>query len=226
MNIKSTVTVLVVGVALYLFGPESLPFSILGMLIGLVIVVMIGEPMVEGLGEFSEYTGLSSHVTGILSSLTSNLPEMIMTLFMIYSPQLKDVAILSVLLASTFNGLLLGILVVMLTWKGGSIKIPQKALENDVEVMRLAIGFCVIVFGTGIILTLNSEGGPPLLPWELPVFMLIGYVSYLFFVARGGKGGHEGHQDHLHERTASESFWLLSLLRSMPAVPLPPPLFS
>ncbi len=124
MNIKSTVTVLVVGVALYLFGPESLPFSIIGMLIGLVIVVMIGEPMVEGLGAFSEYTGLSSHVTGILSSLTSNLPEMIMTLFMIYSPQLKDVAILSVLLASTFNGLLLGILVVMLTWKGGSIKIP------------------------------------------------------------------------------------------------------
>ncbi len=124
MNIKSIVTVLLVGVALYLFGPESLPFSILGMLIGLVIVVMIGEPMVEGLGEFSEYTGLSSHVTGILSSLTSNLPEMIMTLFMIYSPQLKDVAILSVLLASTFNGLLLGILVVMLTWKGGSIKIP------------------------------------------------------------------------------------------------------
>ena len=206
LNIKSTVAVLVLGVALYLFGPESLPFSILSMLVGLVIVVMIGEPMVEGLGEFSEYTGLSSHVTGILSSLTSNLPEMIMTMFMIFSPQLRDVAILSVLLASTFNGLLLGILVVMLTWKGGSIKIPEKALENDVEVMRLAIGFSVIVFGTGIILTLNSEGGPPLLPWELPIFMLIGYLSYLFFIARGGKGGHEGHQDHLHAKEKTKSF--------------------
>ncbi len=72
--------------------------------------------------------------------------------------------------------------------------------------MRLAIGFCVIVFGTGIILTLNGEGGPPLLPWELPVFMLIGYMSYLFFVARGGKGGHEDHQDHLHAKGKSRSF--------------------
>jgi len=206
LNVKYTVSVLAFGLALYLLGPETLPFSVLGMIIGLVIVIIIGEPMVEGLQEFSEYTGLSSHVTGILSSLTSNLPEMIMTMFMIFSPQLKEVAILSVLLASAFNGLLLGLLVVMLTWKGGSIEIPKKALENDVEVMRLAIGFSVIVFGTGIILTLNSEVGPPLLPWEIPVFMLLAYIGYLFFVARGGMGGHEGHQPHLHEEEKSKSF--------------------
>ena len=206
LNVKYTVSVLAFGLALYLLGPETLPFSVLGMIIGLVIVIIIGEPMVEGLQEFSEYTGLSSHVTGILSSLTSNLPEMIMTMFMIFSPQLKEVAILSVLLASTFNGLLLGVLVIMLTWKGGSIEIPKKALENDVEVMRLAIGFSIIVFGTGIILTLNSEVGPPLLPWEIPVFMLLAYISYLFFVARGGKGGHEGHQPHLHEVEKSKAF--------------------
>lgn len=206
MNVKSTVSVLAFGLVLYLLGPETLPFSIIEMILGLVIVIMIGEPMVEGLQEFSEYTGLSSHVTGILSSLASNLPEMIMTMFMIFSPQLKDVAILAVLLASTFNGLLLGILVIMLTWKGGSIEIPKKALENDVEVMRLAIGFCVIVFGTGIILTLNSEVGPPLLPWEIPVFMLLAYLGYLFFVARGGKEGHEGHQAHVYEKERSRAF--------------------
>lgn len=206
MNVKSTVSVLAFGLTLYLLGPETLPFSVIDMIVGLVIVVMIGEPMVEGLQEFSEYTGLSSHVTGILSSLTSNLPEMIMTLFMIFSPQLKDVAILAVLLASTFNGLLLGILVIMLTWKGGSIEIPKKALENDVEVMRLAIAFSVIVFGTGIILTLNSEVGPPLLPWEIPVFMLLAYLGYLFFVARGGKEGHGEHQAHVHEEEKSRAF--------------------
>ncbi len=206
MNVKYTVSVLAFGLALYLLGPETLPFSVLGMIIGLVIVIIIGEPMVEGLQEFSEYTGLSSHVTGILSSLTSNLPEMIMTMFMIFSPQLREVAILSVLLASAFNGLLLGVLVIILTWKGGSIEIPKKALENDVEVMRLAIGFSIIVFGTGIILTLNSEVGPPLLPWEIPVFMLLAYIGYLFFVARGGKGGHEGHQPHLHEGEKSKAF--------------------
>ena len=207
LNVKYTVSVLACGLALYLLGPETLPFSVLGMILGLAIVIMIGEPMVEGLQEFSEYTGLSSHVTGILSSLTSNLPEMIMTMFMIFSPQLRDVAILSVLLASTFNGLLLGMLVVMLTLKGGSIELPKKALESDVEVIRLAIAFSVIVFGTGIILTLNGDGnGPPLLPWELPVFMLLGYIGYLFFVAKGGMGGHEGHQPHLHEGERSKAF--------------------
>jgi len=206
LNVKSTVSVLTFGLGLYLLGPETLPFSVLGMILGLVIVIMIGEPMVEGLQEFSEYTGLSGHVTGILSSLTSNLPEMIMTMFMIFSPQLKEVAILSVLLASTFNGLLLGLLVVMLTWKGGSIELPKRALENDVEVIRLAIAFSVIVFGTGIILTLNSEVGPPLLPWEIPVFMLLAYLGYLFFVARGGMGGHESHQPHLHQGERSKAF--------------------
>ncbi|MCW4050306.1 MAG: hypothetical protein NWE89_11295, partial [Candidatus Bathyarchaeota archaeon] len=163
---------------------------------GLVIIVLIGEPRVEGLQEFSEFTGLSSHVTGILSSLASNLPEAIMTMFMIFSPNLREVAILSVLLASAFNGLLLGILVIMVTWKGAVVKLPKKALENDVEVMRLAIAFCAIVFGTGIILTLNCEVGPPVLPWEIPVFMLIGYIGYLFFIAKGGKTGHEPHEKH------------------------------
>lgn len=206
VNVRNTLVVLAVGLGLYLFGPESLPFSIAGMILGLVIVVLIGEPMVEGLGEFGEYTGMSSHLVGILSSLTANLPEMIMTMFMIFSPQLRDVAILSVLLASAFNGLLLGILVVLLTWKGGSIKLPEKALENDVEVMRLSIAFCVIVFGTGIILTLNGDGSAPLIPWELPVFMLLGYLSYLVFIARGGRGGHEGHQSHIHPEAKSRGF--------------------
>ncbi len=94
----------------------------------------------------------------------------------------------------------------MLTWRGGSITIPEKALENDVEVMRLSIAFSAIVFGTGIILTLNSESGPSLIPWELPVFMLLGYFGYLFFVARGGKDGHESHQAHIHVKEKSTSF--------------------
>ncbi|MBN2335631.1 hypothetical protein JXL21_08730 [Candidatus Bathyarchaeota archaeon] len=182
-----TVAALVGGVAIYLLGSDTLSLSIVSMAVGLVIVVLIGEPMVEGLQEFSVYTGLSSHVTGIISSLASNLPEMMMTLFMISSPQLREVAILTVLLASTFNGLLLGALVIMVTWSGATVELPRKALERDVEVMRLAIAFCMIVFGTGVILNMNCVGAPPTLPWEVPLFMLVGYLGYLFFVARGGK---------------------------------------
>jgi hypothetical protein len=112
-----TVALLCLGAILVVLSPEGVPFSVLAMVVGLVIVVLIGEPMVEGLNEFGAYAGLSAHVTGIISSLASNLPEAVMTGFMILSPPLREVAILTVMLASAFNGLLLGILVVMLTYK-------------------------------------------------------------------------------------------------------------
>ena len=190
-----TIAALAGGAAIYFLGSDTLSLSIVSMAVGLAIVVLIGEPMVEGLQEFSVYTGLSSHVTGIISSLASNLPEMMMTLFMISSPQLREVAILTVLLASTFNGLLLGILVIMVTWSGATVELPRNALVRDVEVMRLAIAFCMIVFGTGVILNMNCTGGSPTLPWEVPLFMLVGYLGYLFFVARGGKEGMK-HVEH------------------------------
>jgi len=185
------------GVALSLFSPEGVPFSVLSMLVGLVIVVLIGEPMVEGLREFSVQTGLSAHVTGIISSLASNLPEGVMTGFMILSPSLREVAILTVMLASAFNGLLLGILVIMLTYKGGAIELPKKAMELDIEIMRIAIALCTIVFGTGVILHLFSGDGAVFLPREIPIFLLLAYIGYLLFISRMPKeesveeSGHE-----------------------------------
>ena len=193
-----TVALLCLGAILVVLSPEGVPFSVLAMVVGLVIVVLIGEPMVEGLNEFGAHAGLSAHVTGIISSLASNLPEAVMTGFMILSPPLREVAILTVMLASAFNGLLLGILVVMLTYRGGVIELPKKAMELDIEIMRIAIALCMIVFGTGVILNLFSGDGAVFLPKEIPVFLLLAYVGYLFFVSRGQKenaverSGHEG----------------------------------
>jgi len=129
-NVRIIIGTIVIGIVFIILSLESLPFMSLSMLLGLVIVVLVGEPMVEGLQEFSVYTGLSPHVTGILSSIASNLPEAVMTILMVLSPPLREVAILTVLLASAFNGVLLGILVVMLTYKGGAIEIPRKDLQS------------------------------------------------------------------------------------------------
>jgi Ca2+/Na+ antiporter len=180
-----TVALLSAGAILAVLGPEGVPFSVLSLLLGLVIVVLIGEPMVEGLKEFSIQTGLSAHVTGIISSLASNLPEAVMTGFMILSPHLREVAILTVMLASAFNGLLLGILVIMLTYRGGVIELPKNVMEHDIEIMRIAIALCMIVFGTGVILNLFNGGAAVFLPKEVPIFLLLAYVGYLFFVSRG-----------------------------------------
>jgi len=121
-----------------------------------------------------------------------------MTGFMILSPPLREVAILTVMLASAFNGLLLGILVVMLTYRGGVIELPKNAMELDIEIMRIAIALCMIVFGTGVILNLFGGDGAVFLPKEVPVFLLLAYVGYLFFVSKGQKenavewSGHDG----------------------------------
>jgi len=126
---------LLAGLAIIVLKPHGISYSIAALALGFGIVVLTSEPMVEGLKDFGAQTGLSPHITGVLSSMASNLPEGDMTGFMIMSPELKDVAILTVMLASAFNGLLLGLLVVMMTYKGGAIEMLKEKMEQDVEIM-------------------------------------------------------------------------------------------
>ena len=197
---------LVAGLVVYFLGPDNMVFSIVSMLIGLIIVILVGEPMVEGLRAFSLSTGISPHITGILSSMASNLPEAIMTLFMIFSPHLREVAILTVLLASAFNGLLLGILVVMVTYRGGELSIPRESLEHDVEVMRVTIALCMIVFGTGVILSINCAPEQLLLPREVPIFQLFAYGGYLYFLSKTPRN------NQIHETHEGKNRWIYPIL--------------
>ncbi|RLE64335.1 MAG: hypothetical protein DRJ38_05740 [Thermoprotei archaeon] len=184
-RVYSLVLLIIIGIVITLVKERSLFFSIISLLAGFILVLAASEVAVEGFKGFSEYTGLSEYVTGIVSSLASNLPEAVLALFMVFSPHLKEVAILTVMLASAFNGLLLGILVIMLTYKGESIEIPREALERDVEIMRITIAFSTIILGTGLIL--NIFHGSPYLPVEVPVFLLVAYLSYLYFISRRSK---------------------------------------
>jgi Ca2+/Na+ antiporter len=176
--------VLLTGIFLIFIGAENIPIAVIEMVLGFLIVVIVSEPMIEGLKNFSQATGFSPHITGVISSLASNLPEGVMTVFMVLSPELREVAILAVLLASAFNGLLLGILVIMLTYKGGAIEMPREAMEHDIEIMRIAIALCVIVFGSGIILNIFCTIEGVILPIEVPIFLLLAYIGYIFFLSR------------------------------------------
>ena len=173
---------IIVGIILSVIKLKGFLLSLLGLSLGLVLVFLSSEPAVEGFKALSEYTGLSEYMVGNVSSLASNLPEIILAIFMILSPHLREVAILTVMLASAFNGLLLGTLVIMLTYKGGSVEVPKEALEYDVEVMRITIAFSMIILGTGLILNLFDE--KPYLPSEVFVFLLLAYASYLYFMSK------------------------------------------
>lgn len=200
----ATFLALAVGAAILFLVPMSLPFSVVSMAVGLVIVLMVGEPMVEGLKELGRRTGVSDHFIGIASSIASNLPEAVMTLFMIASPHLREVAILTVLLASAFNGLLLGVMVVMVTYRGGAVEMPKEALEHDVELMRVTIAFCMIVFGTGVIMGISGADGGEKLPWEVPLFQLVSYAGYLYFLGREPeKRRGEGHASEANRSWAA-----------------------
>jgi Ca2+/Na+ antiporter len=205
--------IMAVGVLLMFFHVEGVPFSLVQMLVGLVIVVLVGEPMVEGLKEFGSSFGLSPHITGIISSLASNLPEGVMTFFMIMSPELREVAILTVMLASAFNGLLLGVLVVMLTFRGGAITLKKESMEHDVEIMRIAIALCAIIFGAGVVLNLFADGGNVFLPIEAPIFLLLSYAGYLFFVSKG-----HGHVDEEHHGEPGGRGWITPVLLGLVGV--------
>lgn len=206
--------VLAFGVLMILFSPEGVAFSAFALVLGLIIVVLTSEPMIEGLRDFGLQMGFSPHVTGIISSLASNLPEGVMTGFMVFSPELREVAILTVMLASAFNGLLLGLLVIMLTYKGGAIELSKESMEHDIEIMRIAIALCGIVFGTGVILNLFNANQSAFLPIEVPIFLLLAYVSYLYFISRSPAGTeHKGAEDgYPQEHEPQGRGWLAPVL--------------
>jgi len=84
--VKFSYLALLIGLVLLLVHFESSILSVISLVGGLLIVALVGEPMVEGLKEFGVCYGFSDHVTGIISSLASNLPEAVMTLFMVICP--------------------------------------------------------------------------------------------------------------------------------------------
>ena len=180
------IILILLGVFLLLYGGGA-PLTMVSLLLGLLLVFLSSEPVVEGFRGMSLHTGLSEYLTGVISSLASNLPEAVLAVFMALSPHLREVAVLTVMLASAFNGLLLGLLIIMLTMRGGSIEIPRRAMEHEVEIMRITVAFTLLIFGAGVII--NLFHGQPKLPREIPPLLLLAYISYLYFIGRGAGRG-------------------------------------
>jgi cation:H+ antiporter len=106
------------------------------------------------------------------------------------------------MIATSFNGLLLGFLIVILTYKGGSIALSERVLRYDIEIMRVAIACCVIIFGTGVLLSIFGEG-LIMLPKEIAVFLLVAYIGYIYFVSRDKSDMEKGN---------SQKGWILPVL--------------
>lgn len=183
-------------VAVFLIFRESLNplLLILFILIGLAIAILASEKAVGGIEVLGKKLGLTPYVSGVLSSLASNSPELAIGAFAILSGK-AEFAIAFIIIATGFNILMLGILVIIGNLKRKApIKIPEEVIEIEVPIVRVAIVIVGSIFIYGIVLFALEifeiatdplgKHSIPFLPYEANVIMVVVYLFYLFFILR------------------------------------------
>ncbi|MHA2053363.1 MAG: hypothetical protein ACXACP_01460 [Candidatus Hodarchaeales archaeon] len=189
--IFSIFTVLII---VFWFSKESLstPYLIGFMILGLIIAILASEKAVDGVAVFGKKLGLSPYVSGVLSSLASNSPELVIGGFAILKGQV-EFAIAFIIIATGFNILMLGMLIMIGNYtRKEPIIIPQEVVEIEVPIVRVAIVIVGSIFIYGIVLfcleifeiATGAVQTIPFLPYEANVIMVIVYLFYLFFIIR------------------------------------------
>lgn len=160
--------------------------------IGLFIAILASEKAVLGMEILGKKLGLTPYVSGVLSSLASNTPELVIGGFAILAGQV-EFAIAFIIIATGFNILMLGILVILGNLKRKTaIILPDEVLEIEVPIVRVAIVIVGSIFVYGIVLFVvevyeMAQGAAPqipILPYEANIVMVLVYLFYLFFIIR------------------------------------------
>ncbi|MFW9856590.1 MAG: hypothetical protein ACFFFG_16175 [Candidatus Thorarchaeota archaeon] len=160
--------------------------------IGLVYAILASEKAVGGMDAVGKRAKLTPYVSGMLSSLASNTPELVIGFFAILSGQV-EFAIAFIIIATGFNILMLGILIIIGNFRRKkSISIPPEVVEVEIPIVRVAIVFVGAIWTLGIVLfaleaieiATEAEAVIPFLPYEASALMVIVYLFYLFFILR------------------------------------------
>ncbi|MHA1947459.1 MAG: hypothetical protein ACXAC6_03925 [Candidatus Hodarchaeales archaeon] len=170
----------------------STPLLIGFMIVGLIIAILASEKAVEGVDVLGKKLGLTPYVSGVLSSLASNSPELVIGGFAILNGQV-EFAIAFIIIATGFNILMLGVLVMLGNYyRKKPITIPKEVIEIEVPIVRVAIVIVGSIFVYGIVLfcieileiATNRIPTIPYLPYEANLIMVTVYLFYLFFIIR------------------------------------------
>lgn len=181
--------------------------------IGLLIAILASEKAVGGMEILGKKLGLTPYVSGVLSSLASNFPELVIGGFAILAGQV-EFAIAFIIIATGFNILMLGLLVILGNIKRkGAIIIPDEVLEIEVPIVRVAIVIVGSIFVYGIVLFVVevyeiATGAPPqipILPYEANIVMVLVYLFYLFFIIRHNLQMQKNSKTSASEESHSES---------------------
>ncbi|MFX0088399.1 MAG: sodium:calcium antiporter [Candidatus Hodarchaeota archaeon] len=180
------------GFPLYYF---LLPF---GFAVGVWLALRMSELAVRGLGAAAIYFGLSLYAVGVLSSIASNTPELVIGLLMswrgythpdpVVGLTLTETSILTVLTASGFNTLLLSLIIILGSTKKGRVRVPREVILHESELIRSTFIAIMMIFMFGLILHVfpvgGGAGGIGYIPRIAALCLLLIYVSYVIQLLR------------------------------------------
>lgn len=167
-------------------------------LIGLFIAIYASEKAVKGMETAGEKLGLTPYVSGVLASLASNTPELVIGLFAVINGQ-TEFAIAFIIIATGFNFLMLGIIIILGNRiRGGPIIVPDEVIKVEIPIVRIALVMIGSIFVLGIVLFAQEAlavardafnhivptESVPYLPYEAALISVIVYLFYLFFIIR------------------------------------------
>lgn len=166
-----------------------------GMAFAIWLVFRASHLAIDGLESLGAYVGLSAYIIGVLSSLASNTPEAVVSAltairgYTTGSPELVEIAVLSVVMAAGFNILLLGFVVILSSRKTGSIDMPEEVVEDDADLIRWTIVAMAILLIFGIIQYIRAiETATPttqiVLPQLAGLTMVFSYVLYAIYALK------------------------------------------
>ncbi|MFW9956474.1 MAG: hypothetical protein ACFFCT_00265 [Candidatus Odinarchaeota archaeon] len=166
-------------------GIEPILVLLLGFVLGIWLAFRPSEWAVEGLDSTAGHLGYTAYMAGMMSSLASNMPEAVISGIAAYSgwinesPDLLDIAVLSVLIAAGFNMLLLGLTIVISTKGAPGMKVPEEAIKKDSVLIRWTIVALICMFALGI---LDMVGlNPPVDPKFPAIASFVLFLSYIIY---------------------------------------------
>ena len=202
-------------------------------LIGLFIAIYASEKAVKGMEVLGKRLGLTPYVSGVLASLASNTPELVIGLFAVLSGQ-TEFAIAFIIIATGFNFLMLGIIILIGNKeRNGPIIVPDEVITVEIPIVRIALVMIGSIFVLGIVLyaqealviaksalNLNSStpdltNSVPYLPYEAALISVIVYLFYLYFIIRHNlksKPANAGEQSNKSEYYQNKGMLVLILV--------------
>ena len=200
---SSFFAVFAVLVAIFWFGSSFYDSNVyllfFFILIGLFIAIFASEKAVKGMETAGEKLGLTPYVSGVLASLASNTPELVIGFFAVLKGE-TEFAIAFIIIATGFNFLMLGIIIMIGNHiRKGPIIVPDEVIKVEIPIVRIALVIIGSIFVLGIVLyaqdalqlvqdVINNKTQIteviPYLPYEAALISVIVYIFYLYFIIR------------------------------------------